>query len=194
MSSIWYGLTIVGLVDDRKAERSDANVLDHHLPVVRPRGCLVVPKSTTCNVPPRTVSLGLRNTSWNFPSTDFCAHTYPSRSLSCHLSAPIYNRHLTITTKLIVQPRPCPNPAQWASPINSGAIEAAAARPGYLPTGTTAAFLEQTRDPPVVAAILFVGAFATLIVASRSVARVFYVKKFGLDDWLALITLVRRGF
>ncbi len=77
-----------------------------------------------------------------------------------------------------------------ASPINSEAIEAALAKPDLIPSGITAEFLKQSRDEPVVIAILFVGSFVTLIMALRCLARVVIVRKFGLDDWLALVTLV----
>jgi hypothetical protein len=79
-----------------------------------------------------------------------------------------------------------------ASPINSEAIEAALAKPDYIPPGVTAEFLEQSRDGPVVTGILFIGALVTVVMALRCFARVWIVKKFGLDDWLALITMVRR--
>lgn len=80
-----------------------------------------------------------------------------------------------------------------ASPPNSAAIAAALAKPDYVPAGITQAFLEQNRDQPAVVAILFIGVFVTLIVALRCHARVFIVKSFGLDDWLALLSMVRRG-
>ena len=77
-----------------------------------------------------------------------------------------------------------------ASPINYEAINAALARPGYLPDGTTAAFLEQSRDRATVIAILFITVLVYVIVALRCYARVFVLKHFGLDDWLALLCLV----
>jgi hypothetical protein len=79
-----------------------------------------------------------------------------------------------------------------ASPINSDAIEAALSRPDYIPSEITASFLEESRDQPVVIAILFVGSFVTFILGLRCIARIFVVRKFGLDDWLAVITLVSR--
>lgn len=81
-----------------------------------------------------------------------------------------------------------------AAPINSQAIDAALAKPNYIPSGISAAFLEQSRDRPVVIAILFIGSFITLILALRCFARIAVVKQFGLDDWLALGTLVRCRF
>jgi hypothetical protein len=80
-----------------------------------------------------------------------------------------------------------------ASPTDSAAIAAALAKPNYVPAGITQAFLEQNRDQPAVVAILFIGSFVTLILALRCYARVFIVKSFGLDDWLALLTMVRGG-
>lgn len=79
-----------------------------------------------------------------------------------------------------------------ASPTNERAIEDALAKPGYIPSDITADFLKQSRDKPVVIAILFVGCFVSFIMVLRCVARVLIAKKFHLDDWLALITMVSR--
>lgn len=76
------------------------------------------------------------------------------------------------------------------SPTNADAIESALARPSYLPAGTTAAFLEQSRDQPTVIAILFVACLVVLVVAVRCYARRFIVRDVGLDDGLALLSLV----
>ncbi|KAK4569801.1 hypothetical protein LTR86_002770 [Recurvomyces mirabilis] len=77
-----------------------------------------------------------------------------------------------------------------ASPFNSEAIASALARPGYLPDGTTAAFLEQSRDRATVIAILFIAALVYIIMALRCYARIFVLKHFGLDDWLAVLCLL----
>jgi len=77
------------------------------------------------------------------------------------------------------------------SRTNSQAIAAALAKPDSLPPGTTVAFMEQSRDHPTVVAILFVGSMVLLVVALRCYARLFIDQRFGLDDWLALSTLVR---
>lgn len=79
-----------------------------------------------------------------------------------------------------------------SSPTNAQAIQAALAKPNYLPPGTTLALMEQSRDESAVVAILFVGSLVSVVVALRCYARVAIVKKFGLDDWLALLTLVSR--
>ncbi|KAK5116780.1 hypothetical protein LTR62_007454 [Meristemomyces frigidus] len=77
-----------------------------------------------------------------------------------------------------------------ASPTNSEAIQAALSKPGYLPAAVTADFLEQSRDHATVIAILFVGTLVLVIMALRCCARVFVTKHFGLDDWLAVLTLI----
>ncbi|KAK4540017.1 hypothetical protein LTR36_009833 [Oleoguttula mirabilis] len=77
-----------------------------------------------------------------------------------------------------------------SSPIDSQAIKAALARPNYIPLDITAALLEESRDKSAIVAILFVGALVYVFVALRSYARVFITKHFGLDDWLALLTLI----
>ena len=79
-----------------------------------------------------------------------------------------------------------------ASPVNTQAIQAALAKPNYVPPGVTLQFMEQNRDQPAIIAILFVGSLATIFVALRCYARLVIVKGFGLDDWLALLTLVTR--
>ena len=80
-----------------------------------------------------------------------------------------------------------------ASPPNSAAIAAVLTKPNDVPAGITQTYLEENRDHPVVVAILFIGVFVTLVLALRCYARVFIIKRFGLDDWLALLTMVRRG-
>ncbi|KAK4899842.1 hypothetical protein LTR49_027579 [Elasticomyces elasticus] len=76
------------------------------------------------------------------------------------------------------------------SRTNSEAILVALVEPDYLPPGTTVAFMEQSRDHPTVVAILSVGSMVLLVVALRCYARLFIVGRFGLDDWLALFTLI----
>ncbi|KAK5115807.1 hypothetical protein LTR85_009401 [Meristemomyces frigidus] len=77
-----------------------------------------------------------------------------------------------------------------ASPTDAGAIESALAKPDYVPAGITAALLEQNRDRSAVIAIIFVGALVYVIMALRCYARIFFIKHFGLDDWLACLTLI----
>jgi small neutral amino acid transporter SnatA (MarC family) len=81
-----------------------------------------------------------------------------------------------------------------ASLDNIEGINAALARPDYVPQGITAAFLLQNRDRPAIIATLFTAAFAALVVALRCYARIVIVRKFGLDDRLALLTLVGLTF
>jgi len=77
-----------------------------------------------------------------------------------------------------------------ASPTNLHGIEAALARPDYVPDGITAAFMAENRDRAAIIAILFVGTLVYVIMAFRCYARIFMMKHFGLDDWLACFTLV----
>lgn len=77
-----------------------------------------------------------------------------------------------------------------SSPTDAAAIAAALAKPDYIPSGITAAFLEENRDRASIIAILFVGLLVYVIMALRCYARAFVVMHFGLDDWLAILTLV----
>ena len=77
-----------------------------------------------------------------------------------------------------------------SSPTNNAAITAALATSSNIPSRVTAAFLRETRDEPAIIAILFVGAIVLVFASLRCWARVFIVKDFGVDDWLALISLV----
>jgi hypothetical protein len=69
----------------------------------------------------------------------------------------------------------------------------AAFEAGQVPAGITAAYLDQTRDQPAIVAIIFVTAFTSIIVIMRCLARFFILKRFGLDDGLALLSWVKTN-
>ncbi|KAF2159130.1 hypothetical protein M409DRAFT_61083 [Zasmidium cellare ATCC 36951] len=81
-----------------------------------------------------------------------------------------------------------------ASPTNAEAIESLIAKPGALPPGTTAAFLEQSIDTPSIIGILFVASLVLAICLLRYFARCYVGRRFGLDDYLALVGLVCLSF
>jgi hypothetical protein len=68
-------------------------------------------------------------------------------------------------------------------------IEAAFAN-GTVPDNITPEYLAETRDPPAIAALIFLIIFAGIIVSARCLSRLLIVKSFGLDDSLALLSLV----
>jgi len=68
-------------------------------------------------------------------------------------------------------------------------IEAAFAR-GGVPDHITAEYLMENRDPPAIAALIFLTVLTGVIVGARCLSRVLIVKSFGLDDTLALLSLV----
>lgn len=68
-----------------------------------------------------------------------------------------------------------------------------AAAEGRIPQGTDLSYLAEKRDKPAIIAMLFVCSFATLIVTLRCYARRFILKRFGLDDAIAVATMVSFG-
>jgi hypothetical protein len=62
---------------------------------------------------------------------------------------------------------------------------------GRIPDGISLSYLAQSRDHSAIVGILFMVCFAGLIVLTRLYARLFLVKKLGLDDALAVLTTVR---
>lgn len=56
--------------------------------------------------------------------------------------------------------------------------------------GITPEFLAESKDQPAIIAIIFVTALTFLIVCGRLLSRIFIVKRFGIDDALALSGLV----
>ena len=70
-------------------------------------------------------------------------------------------------------------------------IQAAYAIPGNIPTNITPEYLAENRDRAPIIAIVFVGSLAIILALLRSYARLVVVKEFGIDDVLALLTVVR---
>lgn len=67
---------------------------------------------------------------------------------------------------------------------------AAAIDAGRVPDNISAEYLSESSDKSTIIAIIFFTAFTTVIVALRSWSRLFIVRKFGLDDALAVFGLV----
>jgi len=61
---------------------------------------------------------------------------------------------------------------------------------GRVPPGITAEYLNESRDAPAIAGIIFVTIFATLVVALRLFSRAFLLRRFGLDDCLTVASWV----
>lgn len=60
-----------------------------------------------------------------------------------------------------------------------------------IPPSITPAYLAESRDGPAIGAILAIGILTLLLLLLRYYARLFLVKNFGLDDKLALLSMVR---
>lgn len=65
-----------------------------------------------------------------------------------------------------------------------------AAAEGRLPEGITEAFLNESKDKPATIAIIVVTILASCVVICRLVSRAFVVKRIGVDDGLAMGSLV----
>ena len=78
-----------------------------------------------------------------------------------------------------------------ALPANVPADIAHAYEVGNVPAGITPEFLMESRDGPTKAAIYFLFFFTMAFMMARCYSRIFVVRKFGLDDWLACLTFVR---
>jgi hypothetical protein len=61
---------------------------------------------------------------------------------------------------------------------------------GRIPDGISLSYLAESRDHSAIVGILFMVCFAGLLVLVRLYARLFLVKKLGLDDALAVLTMV----
>ncbi|KAF7595632.1 hypothetical protein BBP40_005380 [Aspergillus hancockii] len=61
---------------------------------------------------------------------------------------------------------------------------------GRIPSGVSLEFLAESRDRPAIVAILFLVCFTGVIMMVRLYARIWLVKKLGLDDILAILTMV----
>ncbi|KAJ5199718.1 hypothetical protein N7491_009484 [Penicillium cf. griseofulvum] len=61
---------------------------------------------------------------------------------------------------------------------------------GRIPSDVTIKYLAETRDKPAIVGIIFMICFTGLLMIVRLYARGFIVKKIGLDDALAVVTLI----
>ncbi|KAJ5969690.1 hypothetical protein N7501_005938 [Penicillium viridicatum] len=61
---------------------------------------------------------------------------------------------------------------------------------GRIPNGVTLEYLAQSRDSSAIVGIIFMICFTGLLMIIRLYARAFIVKKMGLDDALAVVTLM----
>ncbi|KAJ6102862.1 hypothetical protein N7486_005289, partial [Penicillium sp. IBT 16267x] len=59
---------------------------------------------------------------------------------------------------------------------------------GDIPDGISLSYLAQSRDHSAIVGILFMVCFTGLLTILRLYARVFLIKKVGLDDWLTIVT------
>ncbi|KAK7423395.1 hypothetical protein QQZ08_009072 [Neonectria magnoliae] len=61
---------------------------------------------------------------------------------------------------------------------------------GRVPDTVTADFLNQTKDAPAIAGIVFVTILTSIIVLSRLASRAFLIRRFGIDDTLTLLSWI----
>jgi hypothetical protein len=61
---------------------------------------------------------------------------------------------------------------------------------GRIPSGVSLEYLAESRDKSAIVGIVFMICFTGLLMIVRLYARAFIVKKIGLDDALAIVTLV----
>lgn len=73
--------------------------------------------------------------------------------------------------------------------MSSADVEAAIID-GRVPSDVSATYLNQTRDPETIVAISIIFALATVVLGCRCWARVTILKRFGLDDALAVLAWV----
>ena len=81
-------------------------------------------------------------------------------------------------------------PSLLVSRTNSAAIAAALIKNKPDTDKLSQDYLEENRDGDAAIPILFIGVLVTLILVLRCYGRLFVQKKFGLDDWLAVLTVV----
>ncbi|KAK3934229.1 integral membrane pth11 [Diplogelasinospora grovesii] len=67
---------------------------------------------------------------------------------------------------------------------------AAAVAAGRVPPEVTTAWLNETRDRPAIAAVIFVLVLTFLAVSCRIISRKFVLKRLGYDDGLAILSLI----
>ncbi|KAJ4321495.1 hypothetical protein N0V84_005298 [Fusarium piperis] len=61
---------------------------------------------------------------------------------------------------------------------------------GRVPEGITADYLNETKDAPAIAGIVFVTVLTSIVVLGRLASRAFLIRRFGLDDALTLISWI----
>lgn len=61
---------------------------------------------------------------------------------------------------------------------------------GRVPKDITAAYLNETKDGPAIAGIIFVTVLTSIIVLGRLASRAFLIRRFGIDDGLTLLSWV----
>ncbi|RSL86923.1 hypothetical protein CEP52_008172 [Fusarium oligoseptatum] len=59
---------------------------------------------------------------------------------------------------------------------------------GRVPKDITAGYLNETKDAPAIAGIVFVTVLTSIVVLGRLTSRAFLIRRFGLDDTLTLIS------
>lgn len=62
---------------------------------------------------------------------------------------------------------------------------------GRVPDGITAEYLKESRDKASIGGLIFVAVLTFLVVTARLFARGVLARRFGLDDGLAFVSLVR---
>lgn len=65
---------------------------------------------------------------------------------------------------------------------------------GKVPAGVSAEFLSESKDRPAIIAIILVTVITSVIVLLRLISRLLVVKRFGIDDGLALCSWVRSCY
>lgn len=63
---------------------------------------------------------------------------------------------------------------------------------GTVPDGITAEYLAESRDGPSIIGIVFVTALTFVVVCTRLISRSCIVRRVGIDDALATLSLVRH--
>lgn len=61
---------------------------------------------------------------------------------------------------------------------------------GRIPSGMSLEYLAESRDRPAIVGIIFLVCLTGVIMIVRLYARIWLVKKLGLDDVLAILTMV----
>jgi fucose permease len=61
---------------------------------------------------------------------------------------------------------------------------------GKVPKGITADYLNETKDTPAIAGIIFVTCLTSIIVLGRLASRALLIRRFGFDDALTLLSWV----